>query len=125
MSGRKVAIDPIAVYRKLNSYPGLDLEADLVRCSLAATVTDGSVKVDYESLDRLIQATRSAFGIEEFNEDEGGEQHGMLDVEIEDLLMSFLEYMSSILKKKNLTPTSQEPTGSAADPTTKPTLASG
>ena len=126
MGDRKVAVDPIAVYRKLVCHPELDLEADLVRTSLAGNHGDGVTKEGYESLDRLVSATRDAFGgIEKFSEDVDGNQSGMLDVEVEKLLADFLLYMADISKKKNPIPTSQEPTESDSDPTTKPMLASG
>lgn len=105
--------DPLAVFRAINEHPEIDLESDLKRID-----TDIVATPDLESLGRLTDATRKAFGLQSFD---GATGQGVLDFEVQQILAQFLHFMAGIAKKKSQTPTLQQSTVSDADQTTKPT----
>lgn len=115
------AADPMRVFRSLAAYQGLDLEAAITKIKLAAS---DSIPLDMEVYGLLVEATRSAFGVEEFSEVDGI-QSGMLDCEVEQLLVEFLTYTIEVSKKNSLTQTLPAPTESVDDQTMRPTTGCG
>jgi hypothetical protein len=122
---KQTAVDPIAVFRKLQGYPGLNLVADLKALELFQSQLTKLEKDDdkpeselqkkikangLESWDRLLAATRSAFGVREFHVDAEGKDAGMTDAEVMNLFMSFWAYLDSVKKNTSPTPTSQDST---------------
>lgn len=99
-NGEKLVLaDPIKLYRKLLSYPDLNLDHDIKLISAAGDNPQG-----IEALERLLKATRDIFQVKEY------EEKGLLDSEVMDLLVDFSNYMLSVKKNTNSTQTWQKPT---------------
>lgn len=110
------AIDPLAAYRKLLSYPGLDIQADAARAELGES----------DSIAILLQASREALGVEPFRQLPDGSFVGMLDEEVEAAIGRLHAYMGELKKSTSRTPTSPSSSaGSGADQTTSASSAFG
>lgn len=90
---REVAADPLAIQRKLTTFPNFDLVADIKRMQLN----------NQESLlafGRLLEAARCAFDILPFSESEDGTQVGLLETETVSLVIDFGNWLGAV--KKNI-----------------------
>ena len=117
VDGKTKFADPISAFRKISEYPGIDIESDLKR--IDSDLVDSP---DMESLGKITNATRFAFGLLEFDGETG---EGVLDAEVQEIFTEFIFYMAAIAKKKSQTPTSPPSMDSEESQTTKPTSDSG
>lgn len=114
---RKRAVDPLSTYRKLISFPGLNLAADIRAVEMLSkmdlTEAPDPINLQIEadgmtSFNRVIAAARHAFGVTDFNEDD---ESGLTDEEVMDVFRDFMEFFLVVKKNTNTLPTSLKSTG--------------
>jgi len=107
IAGQKRAVDPVAALRKICTYGEIDIEKDFANIALSDE-DKNPTKDELESYNLVIEASREAFGLPAFDNDEG-----FLDNEVLEILDKFLEYSDS-LKKKSVTSPMSAPSMAAA-----------
>lgn len=116
-------MDPIRVFRKLVGHPDFNVfdvitKFDIFSSRLAKMKPDAELseldkKIQHEGFDawdKLLKATRDAFGVKEFSLDDAGNEVGMTDEEVFELFMVFIAYTDEVKKNIGMTPTSQPST---------------
>lgn len=116
-SGKKRAIDPAKVESRLGRMDNFDLPTDykLMKISTSgltsgqdeATLSDmqrKKIAESYAAWDRIIAATRHAFGIKEYTEDEAGNASGLTDTQCFELLNDFYSWQVSLKKSTDDSP---------------------
>jgi hypothetical protein len=92
---RNIGGDPLAIQRKLITFPDFNLEVDLKLLQLAN-------EESLNAFDRLVRAARHAFKVKDFEVDEDGNESGLLDTEMIELIVDFGTFLTDV--KKNIEP---------------------
>jgi hypothetical protein len=125
---KETAVDPLAVFRKLSSWPGLNLTSDVQAIEMLQgyfaklekdpKVADSEVqkqvlKAGLEAWERVLGATRHALGVEAFRLDDEGVERGMTDEETMSTFHELLGYLGTLKKNTSSKVTLQPITGPA------------
>jgi hypothetical protein len=105
------ALDPVAAYRKIWSFPECDLIEDS-KVAMNPPSSDGKpvypIGEVYAAEDRLRTMAREIFGVQEWTE----KQPGLTVDETDELLNRFMAYCADLKKKRNPLPISSAPSAS-------------
>lgn len=115
--GRKLRrIDPMVVYRRLDSHPDFDWETTPVEVDAPSDAIAGP------ALAATAEAVREAFEIPVYDG-----KRGLTEGELTNLLIDYVEWLNALKKNTSEPPTSPPPTERESSPesTTKPAAVSG
>jgi hypothetical protein len=110
-NGRKRAIDPAKVESRLGRMDNFDLPTDYKLMKMGASglkpgtneeelseLAKKKIAESYAAWDRIIAATRMAFNIKEYSEDEDGNAVGLTDAQCFELLNDFYGWQVELKK---------------------------
>lgn len=103
---RQVAVDPVAVSRKLARIDDFNIDRDI---QIAASGIPDAVV----SLGRLVSAARDVFDLEPFAEDDRGRPVGLTETQTVELLANFLTWLGEAQSDADPLPASPVPTAPA------------
>lgn len=101
---RERGIDPASVWRALVTHPKFNWETH------PALIDDQNPAVGREALEITLNAIREVFDVGIWTEDAQGHARGLTEWETINILVEFNQYLDSLKKSTNPTPTSPPPT---------------